>query len=427
MNLLILLTAVLAAGVLAFLPALRRSRAWTATVTPLASIMGSGFLVSAPLVATVAGVYAPLAMAGLLAVAFGIGGVIRFNIKYAEPLFSSEDDDGEHSNHQGHADGTRNDWVRGAPRRVAGWFEQASHIVLAGAYVVSVSYYLQLLSAFVLDQLGVSGELYQRLATTGVLALITLIGTAWGLRALEKVETWAVSLNLGTIAALLVGLLVHDVQLASAGEMALPSAPSAADPVHSARVMMGLLIVVQGFETSRFLGAEHPREERVRTMRWAQLIASAIYLTFVALMLPLLSGEVDAEVTAIVALVGPVATVLPMLIVVAAVGSQFSAAVADDAGCSGLVSTIVNGRLSARWVYGGIGLAAIGLTWLTNVLSIISVASRAFALFYALQCGVAFATALTRRDVRHRPLWLLGAALAGSVALGITLFGIPAE
>ena len=56
MSAFIIATAALVAALLAFTPKVRASRAWKATVTPLSSIMGSGFLVSAPLVAAAVGV-----------------------------------------------------------------------------------------------------------------------------------------------------------------------------------------------------------------------------------------------------------------------------------------------------------------------------------------------------------------------------------
>ncbi|MCB9601781.1 MAG: hypothetical protein H6720_15765 [Sandaracinus sp.] len=252
--------ALLVAAMLAWTPALRRSRAWKATVTPLSSIMGSGFLVSAPLVASVSGLWAPLAMGALLLVAYGLGAMIRFNIRFAEPLVEDARSN-EHHAHRGHREGSRGTWTFDE-RHVAVGLEKLSHVVLAGAYVISVSYYLQLLAAFVLDRVGVSDPLWAKLGTTAVLGLITLVGALFGLRALEKVETLAVSSNLGAIVALLVGLVVHVVTRASEGSLALPDLPLPEDHVHSARVMMGLLIVVQGFETSRFLGAEHPAEER---------------------------------------------------------------------------------------------------------------------------------------------------------------------
>lgn len=65
--------------------------------------------------------------------------------------------------------------------------------------------------------------------------------------------------------------------------------------------------------------------------------------------------------------------------------------------------------------------------WSTDVLQIISLASRAFAAFYALQCGVAAATALSRPDGRRRPLFAAVAALLGLLCVAVTAFGIPVE
>jgi hypothetical protein len=56
-----------------------------ATSTPLSSIFGSGFLIIVPILAGAVGPYAVLAMAAVCALAYAVGGVIRFNIKHAEP------------------------------------------------------------------------------------------------------------------------------------------------------------------------------------------------------------------------------------------------------------------------------------------------------------------------------------------------------
>ncbi len=49
LNALIIIIAIVCGSALAWSPRLSRSEGWQATVTPLASIMGSGFLISAPL------------------------------------------------------------------------------------------------------------------------------------------------------------------------------------------------------------------------------------------------------------------------------------------------------------------------------------------------------------------------------------------
>jgi hypothetical protein len=426
MNIAIVLIAGLVAGVLSFAPRVRGSSAWRATVTPLSSIMGSGFLVSAPLVAAVAGAWAPFAMAALLALSYGLGAMIRFNIRYAEPVLDDGPPDREHRLHRGHRDRSGLSWEL-PQRTITVTLEKASHVVLAGAYVVSVSYYLQLLAAFVLNHFGVQDDLGNRMVASGILAVIGLLGALWGLRAIERVETYAVSFNLGMIAALVTGLLLHAITSAADGTLSLPHIDRHGSFLHGLRVMMGLLIIVQGFETSRFLGAEHSSEERIGTMRAAQWLSAAIYLSFVTLVLPLLDGGLEADVTAIVGLVAPVASVLPLLIVLAAIGSQFSAAVADDAGCAGLLGTITRNRIPTRWLYVAIALLAVALTWLTNVMSIISLASRAFALFYAFQCAVTASTAYRRPEAEHRGLHMVGGAAFAIIALAVTVFGIPAE
>ena len=61
-----------------------RSDGWRATVTPLASIIGSGFLICGPLLAREFGSAAIFAMGLLLVIAYAAGWVIRFNITHVE-------------------------------------------------------------------------------------------------------------------------------------------------------------------------------------------------------------------------------------------------------------------------------------------------------------------------------------------------------
>ena len=69
LNAVIIVVALLLAGYLAFSKRLATSSNWKATVTPLASIMGSGFLVSAPLLGGIVGNLADVCMALLLVLA----------------------------------------------------------------------------------------------------------------------------------------------------------------------------------------------------------------------------------------------------------------------------------------------------------------------------------------------------------------------
>lgn len=58
-------------------------------MTPLASIIGSGFLVSVPLLAGEVGNWSVFAMAALIGAAYLVGAAIRFNIRHVEPLLAA--------------------------------------------------------------------------------------------------------------------------------------------------------------------------------------------------------------------------------------------------------------------------------------------------------------------------------------------------
>jgi hypothetical protein len=388
----IIVVALACGGYLAFSKRLASSTSWKATVTPLASIMGSGFLISAPLLASVTGYYAVFCMAILLIIAYLIGGVMRFNIRHFEPVEKDH----------------------GAAQEIA----LLSRFVLAGSYFISVTYYLQLLAAFALHIIGVADLGAARWVTTGLLVLIGSIGVWRGLDELESVEKYAVSLNLGMIAALLIGLLIYNVELFVGGQWHLPDIDESIN-LHDLRVLLGLLIVVQGFETSRYLGENHPAEQRISTMRAAQLISTVVYLLFLALTTVLFQEDLGADVTAIIEMCRPVAVVLPLLISVAAIGSQFSAAVADDSGAGGLIEDLSGGQIPARYVYLIIMLVTVAVTWETNVNQIIAYASRAFALYYALQCIVAL---LVARKMGRSAVGFTALAL---VCLAVFAFGVP--
>ena len=68
---------IIASSVLLFMfhPRLTKSASWQATLTPLSSIIGSGFLIIAPLLASIVGIYSPLAVTGIVVLAYAIGAV----------------------------------------------------------------------------------------------------------------------------------------------------------------------------------------------------------------------------------------------------------------------------------------------------------------------------------------------------------------
>lgn len=383
---------------LLFHPRVRLSRNWRATVTPLASIIGSGFLVAAPLLHHAVNSWAFFAMAGIVLLAYGIGEVIRFNIRHAEALLNSPQ----------------------APPALL-HLERLSGLALSAAYVISVAFYLRLLASFLLHAMEIEGDFYANLLTSGVLLSIALIGLWRGLGGLENLEEAAVNIKLAIITALLLGLLGYDLNWLAQPENSVSHTPLADWP-HSMRLLAGILLIVQGFETSRYLGTEYDAQTRIRTMRYAQLLSAAIYLLFIGLSLPLLNGfhEPRSE-TAIITLSAMISPLLPAMLIVAAVMSQFSAAVADTAGSGGLLSELSHRRVSPRSGYTLVVILATILIWSANIFEIITIASRAFAAYYLLQCLVALSINYSRK----RWLQSAGLLLIASLLLLVLLFAIP--
>jgi hypothetical protein len=359
-----LLAAAAATAAWLFSPQVRQSTRWQATITPLASIIGSGFLVAAPLIAVIVGKAAPFAMLAIVLLAYGIGGIIRFNIRHLEPLLSS------------HTPTPRHIWL----------VEKTSGLALSFAYIVSVTFYLRLLSSFVLHGAGHNIQLYANFLTTAVLLLIGFTGFTRGLRALERLELYSVTVKLAIIAALILGLGMFDA--ASFGDV-FSNEIQVKDHnlFHQFRLLAGILLIVQGFETSRYLGAGYDADTRIYTMRQAQFISGVIYVVFVLLALPLLTHLVgtNPDETAIIELARLVSPILPAMLIVAAVMSQFSAAVADTVGGGGLMAENTGDKLDVRRSYLVITFAAIALVWFADIFQIISIASRAFAFYYLLQ------------------------------------------
>jgi hypothetical protein len=126
--------------------------------------------------------------------------------------------------------------------------------------------------------------------------------------------------------------------------------------------------------------------------------------------------------TAIITMSGQVAAVLPAMLVVAAVMSQFSAAVADTAGGGGLISEFSRRRVSPYRSYLLVVLAAIVVTWAANIFEIIVLASRAFAFYYFLQCVVGLIASTRAAHLKNGYLWRTYLLLMALVLLLVVLF-----
>ena len=85
---------------------------------------------------------------------------------------------------------------------------------------------------------------------------------------------------------------------------------------NSLRMALGLIITVQGFETSRYLREAHDADTRISTMRYAQWLSTAIYLAYIGFAgVSFDASTVPLKETAVIAMTAPVATLLPMLLV----------------------------------------------------------------------------------------------------------------
>ena len=194
-------------------------------------------------------------------------------------------------------------------------------------------------------------------------------------------------------------------------------------------ILFGILLVVQGFETSRFLGEKYNAEIRVRTMRRAQLISGVLYIVSVIALLPVVQhlDLANIQVAEIVSATGVAASALPFMLIVAAIMSQFSAAVADTVGAGCLASESSNGKLSSNRGYVIVSVFAIILVWAADLLEIISFASRAFAVYYLLQCIVATVASRHHYEGNTHLMQAVRFSTLTSILAVIVIFAIPAK
>ncbi len=378
-----------------------RSDAWRATVTPLASIIGSGFLICGPLLAREFGSAAILAMATLLAIAYAAGWVIRFNIDHVE-------------NHLANA--PFNDPIA--------WTARITQGVLALAYAVSVAYYLKLLAEFSLKPVSIDPAwqpVAANIIVTVIIILMTALALGGSLRRVEHLAHGTVSIKIGIIAGLLVALGIAWVTNGITDPLPPVRLSWASIPM-----LLGLIITVQGFETSRYLGHDYPPEMRIRTMRHAQWFASAIYLAFIALLTPFLARAATTEgVAGILDIMELIAPALGIFVLIGAVSSQLSAAVADSIGSGGLVNEVSRRKISVPIAFTLAGVLAILVVWLTDPFQVVALSSRAFALFYAMQCVLALLVSIKSGagTIPQR----IGFFAIGLICLVAVFVGAPAE
>jgi len=388
--------------IILFQPRLIKWTQWRATVTPLASIIGSGFLVSGPILSHVSGRWAWAAMLGLCLIGYLYGSVIRHNIRYVEPQLAQN------------------------PKRKVLVLERFSEFALVLAYFISIAFYLNLFSAFALRGFDIVDVFWVKVITSGVLVFLGLVGSFWGLNALEKLEEYSVGLKLSVILGLCLALLAVSAMEVKSGGFFWPELQHVLG-LGEIQILLGLVILVQGFETSRYLGNAYNAEMRIKTMRMAQWISTVIYIVFIVLATRYFTGELPESggETEIINLLKPVGVLIAPLLIIAAMASQFSAAIADMNGSGGLLAEASGKRFDARWGYGIAALAALSIIWLADIYQIITLASKAFILYYGLQSLQAILAIVGgKSDVGK---WRIAVYIAGMLlAIFVIIFAVPA-
>lgn len=364
--------------------------------TPLASIFGSGFLVVIPILASAVGPYSILAMLVVAFVAFLVGTIVRHNILCAEPILAK------------------------GSNKFTLFVERLSDIALVIAYVISVSLYIHILSSFVLTSFELDSAFNKSLLTSVIIGVITGIGLLGGLKPLENLERWALYITLVILIIMLILFGIYDAkQFMSQGSFTLPKMPERS-AWEIATIVAGTLIVVQGFETTRYMGSTFDAVTRIRAARWSQYFSLSIYVIFVALALPIvasLNGKYDDN--SLISIAATASWLLPLPLIIAASMSQFSAAVADTLAAAANMQEASQKRIGTRWGYLLVGVAAIALSWTGSTIEIIALASRAFAFYYLLQCLVAFSVCSnTRERIRF--------AFIAIILSFVLLFAVPA-
>jgi hypothetical protein len=365
-------------------------------VVPLAEIMDVGFIVFSPVVILLFGFDAPAAMLGLCLLAILTGFAISYNINNYEPLI-------------------------GKPDPLHRWNSVAVWALLA-ASVVNVGYYAQLLMTLVWLPLG---DLYSSGLVTataaGLLVLLMVYGFARGLMALNDLGNKTTAFNLSAIGAVLVAFATYNVQRLVGGDFDMPQFDAPADG-EALRQLLGLFVLVQGFESSRYIGAYFSAERRVETMRSAQYISSAVYVLFVAFTL-ILFATVTAphDVTAIFVVSEEVSVFLPFLIMAAALGSQLSAIVNDTETRTEMLARQAGDRLPRQWTFPLFLVPAILVVLLTEVSSAVALASRVFAVYYLSQALIAGRLAWRA----ERWAWVAFFAVIALAMAAVAILGIP--
>lgn len=367
-----------------------------ASVTPLASIFGSGFLIIVPVLERTLGALSILGLLGVCGLAWFVGTAIRHNVATVEPLAEA-------------------DRLPAATRRL----EQVSDLVIVVAYVISVALYLRIMSQYVIDVIAPGSDSAERILASVAILLIAAIGITRGFHGLDRLERMALGAVLVLTTILGAALFFEDASSLLGGGIDLPPVPG----IGFGSVLLtlgGIVIAVQGFETVRYLADEYDRETRIWACRLSQLVATSVYIGLVLVVTPLMGlGTPDGVDDTLLDVTDRALPLLSIPLVITAVLSQFSAATADTAAADGNLHRLFGKVMRSPRSFLLSGAGAIAMVWIAPTFTIIAVASRAFAAYYALQCVVAL------RTTESIPA-KIGFGMLVIVLLAITLLAKPA-
>ena len=339
-----------------------------ATVTPLASIFGSGFLIIVPVLERALGVLSVVGVTGVVLLAWFIGSSIRHIVANVEPRIS---------------DGSLD-------RRTLA-IDRLADAVIVVAYVISVALYLRIMAEYIVAYAFDGSDELARWLSAATVAFIVGVGLTRGFRGLDLMERIALIAVLVLTTVLGGALFFTDAADLLAGTVELPPIPDT-DLSEVLLVLGGIVITVQGFETVRYLSEEYDAPTRIWASRVAQLVAGSIYIGFVIVATPLLGlGTEAGPDNDLLDITGRVAPLLALPLVLSAVFSQFSAATADTVAAAGNLRGLLDWMTSNR-AYLISGVAAVILCLTVDTFVIIAVASRAFAAYYCLQAIIAVRT-----------------------------------
>ena len=338
-----------------------------ASVTPVASIFGSGFLIIAPILNAILGAYAWIGMLLVCLLAYAVGWTIRHNIMYVEPLLAS-----------------------GSLPKTQWHVEKSADVALLFAYCVSISLYIHVMVSFLLAGFGSHSVFWQHFLVVLTIFTIGLIGCTKGLSKLASVDKYALLITVVMIVVIILVFLWSDIQKLYSQQSFTLILPEKFSLWTIASVLGGTLIVIQGFETTRYLGKLYSAKMRVTACKFSQLFTSIIYLLFIISLTPWfhLFGT-NAKANGLFLLVNKAFLWLAIPLVLVALLSQFSAAVADTiAGGEDLVE-IIHNKLEEKHAYFIVCSVALLLSFL-NTYTVLVLSSKAFALYYLLQANLAY-------------------------------------